>query len=426
MADTSASTRRRSDPALAAGKPAPEVVPVQFVRPWLYPAQRAALYTSKRYAIIEASTKAGKTTGALIWLIERAVTHGAPGRNYWWIAPIFGQAEIAFRRMKRYCPAGLFKADESRRTITLFNGAVIWFKSAENPDSLYGEDVHGFVVDEASRTKEGTWPAIRSTITATRAPGRFIGNVRGRRNWAYKLARAAEAGRSEWHFARLTAWDAVAGGVLDKAEVESARDELPESVFRELYEAQPVDDGANPFGDGHITARLVAGLSSKPPVAWGWDLAKKADWTVGIAVDADGAVCRLIRFRADWEQTITTILRESGQTPGLIDSTGVGDPIVERVHRKAPRLEGFLFSAPSKQQIMEGLAVAIQRAETAIPKGTPLEAELREFTFTFTRSGGVRYTAPEGFHDDCVCALALALECKRRKGSTFVAIGRAA
>ena len=39
---------------------------------------------------------------------------------------------------------------------------------AITPDSLYGEDVYGAVIDEASRMKEDAWVAIQSTLTATR------------------------------------------------------------------------------------------------------------------------------------------------------------------------------------------------------------------------------------------------------------------
>src|SRR5207302_1736063 len=126
--------------------------------------------------------------------------------------------------------------------ITLANGAVLWFKSAEKPDNLYGEDVYAAVVDEASRVREEAWHAVRSTLTATRGPIRIIGNVKGRKNWAYRMARRAESGEPGMHYARITAADAVQAGVLDAAEIEDARATLPESVFRELYEAEPSDD----------------------------------------------------------------------------------------------------------------------------------------------------------------------------------------
>ncbi|MGH8323239.1 MAG: terminase large subunit domain-containing protein, partial [Steroidobacteraceae bacterium] len=230
----------------------------EYHRPWLYPAQAAFLFTPKRYSIVEASTKTGKTVGCIIWLFEQAIGAGHPGRNYWWVAPIYAQAKVAFRRLKDYLPAryegGFWKPNESELTIMLANKSTIWFKGADKPDSLYGEDVYAAVIDEATRCKEEAWHALRSTLTATRGPVRIIGNVKGRRNWAYKLARLAEAGEPNMHYAKLTAYDAVDGGVLELAEVEDAKRVLPENVFNELYLGIPSDDGGNPFGVKAIAA----------------------------------------------------------------------------------------------------------------------------------------------------------------------------
>ena len=79
-------------------------------------------------------------------------------------------------------------------------------------------------------------------------------------------------------------------------------------------------------------------------------------------------------------------------------------------------VEGFQFTSPSKQQLLEGLAVAIQQGEVTYPDGV-LVSELETFEYTYTRTG-VRYSAPEGLHDDCVCALALALRCRGQGGAT--------
>jgi len=96
----------------------------------------------------------------------------------------------------------------------------------------------------------------------------------------------------------------------------------------------------------------------------------------------------------------------------LIDSTGVGDPIVEQLQHRMPQMEGYNFTSASKQQLMEGLASAIQKHEITFPD-TEIAQELREFGYEYTRTG-VRYSAPEGLHDDCVCALALVTQLWRR------------
>lgn len=310
-------------------------------------------------------------------------------------------------------PPGQFAANKQDMTIEIPNGAVLWFKSADNPDNLYGEDVWDAVIDEASRAKEEAWHAVRSTLTATRGHCRMVGNVKGRRNWFYKMARQAELGSKGMAYYKITAADAVKAGVLAADEIADAKDKLPEAVFKELYEAEASDDQGNPFGLKYIEA-IVKPLSKLDPACWGWDLAKKQDWTVGIALDDNGDICRYHRFQRSWDETIKFIKTETGTLlPALADSTGVGDPIVELVQKECPNLEGYHFTAPSKQKLMEGLAVAIQQRETSVLDNEH-KLELESFEYEYTRTG-VRYSAPEGFHDDTVCAHALAKMAHLRK-----------
>lgn len=400
----------QASPTNATRTSPPELI---YDRPYLYPRQLAAIFAPTRYAEIEASTKSGKTHGCIVWLFEQAI-QAKPGQHVWWVAPWYQAAKIAFRRMKRAIPNGLYKANESELTIGLPNEVTIWFKSGEKPDALYGEDVVAAVIDEASRMRDEAWHAVRSTLTNTRGPVRMIGNVKGRKNWFYKLCRMAQAGHPDHTYSKLTWRDAVAGGIMNAAEVEDAKTVLPEAVWKELYEAEASDDQGNPFGMQAIE-RAKGPLSTAKPAVWGIDLAKSTDYSWLVALDGAGRVCRSIRFQKPWADTMETILQEVGDAPAYADSTGVGDPIVEQLQRKSPNIHGYKFSSQSKQQLMEGLAVALQQGAIA---GLPddLVNELEAFEYEYTRTGA-HYSAPEGLHDDGVCALALAVARKR----TFLA-----
>jgi phage FluMu gp28-like protein len=386
----------------------------------LYPKQAAAINDPVRMSVVEASTKSGKTEGSIDWLIAQTMKVGE-GKHTWWVAPVSQQADIAFRRMRSRLwstAAGrkLYRSYLQKKAIQFPTGSMVWFKSGDRPDSLYGEDVHAVVVDEASRVKEEAWHAVRTTLTATRGTSRIIGNVKGRKNWFYKLARAAQNGAPNAHWHKITWRDAVEAGVLDEDEIDAARNELPENVFKELYEAEASDDQSNPFGYDKIENCIGPIDHEAKPYVWGWDLAKKRDYTVGIALAKTGQVCRFLRFQKPWEETFNTILTETLRTTAIVDATGVGDPLVERLQRATggqayngfedSNYTGYVYTARSKQQLMENLAVAIGRRELIYPKG-PIVEELKMFEYEYTRTG-VRYTAPEGFFDDCVNALALA------------------
>ena len=126
-------------------------------------------------------------------------------------------------------------------------------------------------------------------------------------------------------YSKIIALDAVEAGVIDVEEVEDARRNLPAQVFRELYEAEPSDDGGNPFGLKSIS-ECIGPLSNQPPVVWGIDLAKSTDWTVCIALDKQQRVCGFERWHSPWGETRTRIRRLVGNTKAYIDFTGVGDP----------------------------------------------------------------------------------------------------
>lgn len=379
---------------------------IEYDRPPVTTYQRDIMDCPERFAVVEASTKAGKTASMIIWLFEQAL-QGADGQEYWWVAPVYGQAEIAFNRMKRQITVPRFFTENlTALSLTLPTGSRIVFKSADKPDNLYGSDVYAAVFDEFTRAKEESWYALRSTLTATKGPCKFIGNVRGR-GWGYQLAqRAKNGGDGQYHYFKVTAWDAVNAGILDREEVEQAKRDLPEHVFRELYLAEPSDDGGNPFGVRYLEAARMPQLAPGPAVCYGIDLAKTTDYTCIIGLNGAGAVCHFDRFRMDWQST-RTIVSQLPDVPTAMDSTGVGDPIVEDLQRNRRHTEGVKFSSTSKQQLIEGLAMAIQQGKTSYPANTPLEDELFSFEYEHTRTG-IRYEAPSGLHDDTVISYALA------------------
>lgn len=222
--------------------------------------QKDFLYNDARFTIVEASTKTGKTFSMIYWIFEMA--HGfqngkkvldvKAGMNFWWVAPVYSQAKIAFDRLWRVvAKSGLYTRNKSELTITTPLGSVIAFKTALDPDNLYGEDVYGAVFDEFTRSKQESWYALRSTLTATKAKCKFIGNYKGNSNWGHQLALKAETDTNYEYF-RVTAYDAVNAGILEADEVEQARRDLPLFMFKALYLAEGDIDSARLISDDKI------------------------------------------------------------------------------------------------------------------------------------------------------------------------------
>lgn len=387
---------------------------IRYVRPRLYPKQEEAIFCKERYAWIEASTKSGKTHACIVWLVEQAALRGGPGRNFWWVAPIYSQAKIAFNRLKRALPKGMFSTNEQDMTVTLPNGAIIWFKTGERPDGLYGEDVYAAVIDEASRIRFDSYVAVRSTLTATRGPIRIIGNVKGKRNWAYRGARAAEAGKKGHKFSRLTAYDAVEGGVFPMEELEDARASLPEPVFRELYLALPAEDG-----DAFFRTDKIQIVTAAPPhlrLARGWDFAatefkedKDPDWTAGVLLghtEDHTYILDVKRARVGPEKVLAMVTNSSlddGPEAVVVieeERGAAGKNLVESYRQHVARTSGArVVAAPvtgDKSTRATPFAVRVNTGKVSLVKGSwnaEFLAELDEFP-------------PNGGHDDMVDAAA--------------------
>jgi predicted phage terminase large subunit-like protein len=366
------------------------------VIPWrhrveLYPKQRAAIQDPERHAIIEASPKAGKTVGCLQWVIEETanVSSHIDHPRFLWIAPVLGQAEIAFMRAYQE----VLKVDEvelhkTNRTITLPDGAVLVFRSAERPDLIYGEDYHGIVIDEASDMKEDAWRAAISTSNHTRARFRIITNVRNRRNWAYRHARRVQKGElGGWEYHMLTQADAVEAGIVEEATDTDIRSWLDESVYRMVYYNEVGDDGSIQID----TAKLTEGGSQTVPEsvtrcrAWDFAATETGDWTVGalLAANHEGFwVENIVRERVGAEMVID-LIRQTAATDG---------PYVDQVVEEEKGASGKLFLETIRQQLYQ-----VPTAGSVWPAGVEQNKLVRAWPMVVEIGQGIWHLA-EGFN----------------------------
>jgi len=368
----------------------------------LHPGQWQVYDNRARFNVLECGRRFGKTklgiTLGCLTLFE-----GAPVA---WFAPTYKYLPEVWREAVRTLKPLEPKISVQERRIELPGTGGIWdFWSLDQPDAGRGRKYKRGIIDEAGiiRDLEIAWTeAIRPTLTDLKGDAWFLGTPKGR-NFFHRLFARGEANEPGWRSWRLPT---TANPYMDPKEIEAARRDMPPAAFDQEFMGVPADDGGNPFGLDAIKRQTRKGLSSRKPTAIGGDLAKSADYTVVCGLDEYGECCLLERWQSDWAQTRRRLLDIIGDVPALLDSTGVGDPIVEDLHRDRWNIHGFKFTATSKQQLLEGLAAGIQRGEVGFPEGW-LVNELEAFEYEYVR-GGVRYSAPEGLHDDGVMALALA------------------
>jgi len=360
-------------------------------------AQQAVLDSDARFKVLMCGRRFGKSliaqVQALMTLIE--------GKRVAYITPTSLLAKSFFLELDKNLPPTV-KRNASDLTIEM-NGGLMRFFTGERLDNLRGMKFHLVIVDEASYIsdlEQGWLNSIRPTLTDYKGKALFLSTPRGR-NYFYSLYLKGQNGDLEWASWKFTTHD---NPYIDPQEIEAARTAIPEAVYRQEYLADPQENAANPFGAAYIR-QCCFPISTDSPVCFGIDLAKSHDFTVIIGLDRNGSVCHLDRFQRDWRSTRNHI-GGLAKVPITIDSTGVGDPIHEDLASMGYDIEGYKFTSTSKQQLMEGLANAIHQRKITFPEGV-ITQELEVFEYQYT-ANGVRYSAPSGFHDDAVMALALA------------------
>ncbi len=357
--------------------------------------QDRILESEARFIVVMCGRRFGKSELSQIKIITEALQ----GKQIAYITPTYSLAKVFFNRLIQSLP---FLNNKSDLKLSFPNGGSVEFFTGERLDNLRGRKFHWVIVDEASfipDLEQGWLNSIRPTLTDYKGRALFLSTPRGK-NYFYSLFMKDEPG---WESFKFSTYD---NPYIDKTEIDEARTQLPEAVFEQEYMANPMENAANPFGSSHIRS-CIQPLSTREIVSFGIDLAKSTDFTAIIGLDSGGNVAYFDRFQMDWNSTKQAIM-QLPKKPMLIDSTGVGDPIVEDLQREGRHIMGLKFTSVSKQQLMLGLQTAIQSRKIGFPDGQIVK-ELEVFEYQYSATG-VKYSAPSGFHDDCVMALALAYQ----------------
>ena len=357
--------------------------------------------------MLEIGRRWGKTTFGIQLAIDDAVS----GRKVGWFAPSYKYLADPVREFERALKPVVRRIDRIEKRMELKTDGSIDFWTLEDIDSGRGRSYDRIVIDEAGfapRLLEAWRASMRATLADRKGRALFLGTPKGTGDFHRLYLEAEGDTTGEWRAFRI---GSVSNPHLDPSEIEAARRMLPPEVFAQEFEGVPAEDGGNPFGLDAIR-ECIAPMPETAVECWGVDLAKSQDWTVAVGLDGEGRVCRLDRWQGPWSVTRERLARMIGDKPAQIDSTGVGDPIVEDLRKVCRRAEGFKFTSQSKQQLMEGLQLAIQTREIRFPDGW-LRSELEAFGFRYS-GRAVSYEATVG-HDDGVCALALAVLARRQR-----------
>ncbi len=253
----------------------------------------------KRWSIVVAHRRAGKTVACVNDLIKAAATCNKASPRFAYIAPQLNQAkDIAWSYLLEYtdCFGPDRKVNASELWVELpNNGARIRIYGADNPDRLRGIYLDGAVLDEFGDMDPTVWTqVIRPALSDRKGWAVFIGTPKGKNTFHTLWINAEDD--EDWFSLRLKASET---GLLDDKELRDAARMMGEDEFAQEYECsfEAAVRGAyygREMNEAEAEDRITTvSYDARLPVHTAWDLGM-ADSTVVWFVQTNGRETRVI------------------------------------------------------------------------------------------------------------------------------------
>jgi phage terminase large subunit-like protein len=339
------------------------------------------------------------------------------GAHAAWIVPIYKNGRAIWRWVQNTVAplqsAGLCQVSKTDRVVEFNNGGLFGVYSADNEDGVRGEAFHLVVLDEAARISETAWnDAIMPTLADYNGEAILISTPRGR-NWfwnEYQRGLSDNKYQASW-----TAPTSANPSKFIKHAAEMARLRIPELTYRQEWMGEFVDMAGSVFRriqDAATVQPIDAALPGRQYAA-GVDVAASVDYTVICVLDVQSRqMVFMDRFnRVDYgalEDRLVAVNERFHLASMTVETNSIGAPVIDALYSRGLPIIPFTTTSATKQTAITGLQSAFEHGEISIINDTVLIGELLSFESKRNASGSFSYSAPDGMHDDCVLALAIA------------------
>lgn len=386
---------------------------IQIKPPPLFPWQARVKREARRFNVVDVGRRSGKTTFGGLLAIEKPLLGGV----CWWIAPTYSQGEFGWQVIKQLSQQipGV-KVREGDRQIIYPSKGIVQIKTGDNPDTLKGAGLDRAICDEAALLKQSVWTeSIRPALSDKRGDAFFLSTPKGMGNWFFRLyGYGLDPLKVDWNSWKFPTQ--VANPNIGLDEIEAAKNDMPERLFLQEYMAEFIEDSGSVFRNvdavsvGTPLEKARPGRRYGAAVDWGrsndftaisvWDIQARCEvyldrfTDIGFSLQRGRIRALYERFNLEWIYA---------------EKNSMGWPNVEALQDEGLPVVSFDTTTQSKPLIIEGLALACEKENIELINDDYAALEMKSYEMDRLPSGKYRYGAPDGMHDDCVMARAIAL-----------------
>lgn len=340
--------------------------------------------------------------------------------TYFYFLPTYTQAKKViwtgadregFRFLDHFPPQLVKNKNEQEMRIEMKNGSILQLVGADNIDRIVGTNPIGVVFSEYALMKPQVWNMLSPILAENGGWAVFIFTPRGQ-NHAYELMQKAKV-NDHWYVELLPVSKTRA---IPEDILAEERMNMPEVLYKQEYEVDFTENASAVYKNVRDHTYPMNEYEFNPHGKYqiGLDLAKSKDYTVLTPFD-------LMTFRVGpqdaFNQIDYTLQKAKIENAYLrynkgrivLDSTGVGVPIVDDLMNRGINVAPYNFSFNSRNELLLNLMIMLEQDKIKIPDDPALIEELEAAEWDLTPNGRSRVTVPEGKHDDRMMSLALAV-----------------
>ena len=340
--------------------------------------------------------------------------------TYFYFLPTYNQArkiiwngadKEGFRFLDHFPKEIIKKTNESEMIVELTNGSILQMVGGDNIDRIVGTNPIGVVFSEYALMKPEVWKLTSPILAENGGWAVFIFTPRGK-NHAYELLIKAQK-NPNWYVEILPVSKTRA---LSEDILLEEKMNMTQEYFDQEYECDFTSNASAVFQD--VRSRTYPEreyeFNDVGKYQLGVDLAKSNDYTVITPFDLTtfkvGPQDSFNQIDYTLQKTkIEAAFLRHNKGRVVMDSTGVGVPIVDDLLNKGINIAPYTFTFNSRNELLTNLQILLEQNKIKIPDDEELLQQLEAAIWDISPNGRSKVVVPEPMHDDRMMSLALAV-----------------
>lgn len=297
-------------------------------------------------------------------------------------------------------------------------GSELFARSGDKPKSLVSRGYSKVIIDESGFFRDESFRELKPALLERQGQLIAIG-VPMLQNWYQDLCKDAKRKDPDTYGLQLPS---IINPAISINEWHKLFRTTPKLEFLRQYCGAFIEDAGAVWRLSDLS-KIKNGQRENSPIPGfdyfgGVDFARKQDNTVVIIAKRVNkfvsVVDKLTLHGGNWETQLIRIadfLNYWGVTNAYCDATGIGDALIDQLADKTTAgITPFIFTNETKAEVIDILTVKIETDLIEIPEELiEIHDELKIYEYEIGKMGTRIFNAPEGYHDDHVISLGLAV-----------------